>query len=202
MKILGLLDNYGAETDGRRPSVMQLTDASLLQSGKPFFIPSDNHDYEAFPSVAIRISRLGKSIPARFAHRYFSQATIGLNIRDMDRLRELSQAGLPWAEAVAFDYSAPIGTMVDAETVFDPRSRIEIDLCDTEGNPVCGQVIYRTSDLIADVYSVIEMLSQRFTLKEGDIIFVGYAPFPIPAKIRHNIICRLGSQILLKTKIR
>lgn len=78
------------------PVIFLKADSCLLKGGKPFFIPDDlgRIDYEA--EVVIRISRLGKSIPTRFAHRYYDAATLGIDFTARDLQRKLSHNGQPW----------------------------------------------------------------------------------------------------------
>ena len=78
------------------PVIFLKPDSSLLKDGKPFYIPdfSQNIHYEA--EVVIKISKLGKNIAERFAHRYYEEVTIGLDLTARDIQNELKAKGLPW----------------------------------------------------------------------------------------------------------
>ena len=77
MKIFAVGMNYiqhNKELDGalykpEKPVIFTKADSALLKDHKPFFIPdwSEQVDYET--ELVVRICRLGKSIPERFAHR-------------------------------------------------------------------------------------------------------------------------------------
>ena len=77
MKIFAIGMNYlqhTAELEGEAykpeaPVIFTKADSALLKDHKPFFIPdwSKQVDYET--EIVIRICRLGKGIPERFAHR-------------------------------------------------------------------------------------------------------------------------------------
>jgi len=64
------------------PVVFLKPDSALLKKNKPFFLPgfSDNIHYEV--EVVIKISKLGKGIAAKFAHRYYNEITV-----DIERIR-------------------------------------------------------------------------------------------------------------------
>ena len=68
---------HNKELDGalykpEEPVIFTKADSALLKDGKPFFVPDfmGQIDYET--EIVVRICRLGKSIPARFAHRCLS----------------------------------------------------------------------------------------------------------------------------------
>ena len=92
MKIFGIGMNYiqhNKELDGalyktEAPVLFTKADSSLLKSGKPFFVPDfmGRIDYEA--ELVIRICRLGKNIPQRFAHRYYDAVTVGIDFTARD----------------------------------------------------------------------------------------------------------------------
>ena len=85
MKIFAIGMNYAAhnqELHGtlkrpEEPVIFTKADSAILNQGKPFFIPDHlgRIDYET--EVVVRICRLGKNIPVRFAHRYYDALTIG-----------------------------------------------------------------------------------------------------------------------------
>ena len=87
MKIFAIGMNYAAhnqELHGtlkrpNEPVIFTKADSAILNQGKPFFIPDHlgRIDYET--EVVVRICRLGKNIPERFAHRYYDAVTVGID---------------------------------------------------------------------------------------------------------------------------
>ena len=77
------------------PVMFLKPDSSLLKNNKPFFLPdfSENIHYEV--EVVIKISRLGKGISAKFAHRYYDEVTLGIDITARDIQSRQSKAGMP-----------------------------------------------------------------------------------------------------------
>ena len=117
MKIFGVGMNYlqhTEELDGRayRPSepvIFLKPDSALLKDGKPFFVPdwAQRFDYEA--ELVVRICRLGKGIPVRFAHRYWDAVTVGIDFTARDTQEKARHEGMPWTICKGFDGSAAIG---------------------------------------------------------------------------------------------
>ena len=105
------------ELEGRswRPSepvIFLKADSALLNQGKPFFVPdwSERVDYEA--ELVVRICRLGKGIPQRFAHRYYDAVTVGIDFTARDMQQQARGEGLPWTICKGFDGSAVVGQFV------------------------------------------------------------------------------------------
>ena len=101
------------------PVIFTKADSALLKSGKPFFIPDfmGRIDYET--ELVVRICRMGKNIPVRFAHRYYDAVTVGIDFTARDVQRQAKELGRPWTIAKGFDGSAAIGEWVDKEKFLD-----------------------------------------------------------------------------------
>ena len=109
---------HNKELDGtlykpEEPVIFTKADSALLKDRKPFFVPDfmGRIDYEA--ELVVRICRLGKSIPQRFAHRYYDAVTLGVDFTARDMQRRLREKGMPWELSKGFDGSAAIGEWVD-----------------------------------------------------------------------------------------
>ena len=118
--------------------------------------------------MVVRICRLGKNIPERFAHRYYDAATIGIDFTARDLQRRASEAGQPWTISKGFDGSAAIGEWVEKEKLPDiQRLRFHLD--------INGQTVQdsQTSDMLYRVDEIISYISRFFTLKTGDLLYTG-----------------------------
>ena len=158
MKIIGINNNYG--TTEKTPALFLMADSSLLKDGKPFFLPSFDNDFRMYPSIVIKICRLGKNIAKRFASRYYDAYTFGINVRAEQ---------LPWASAVAFDSSAIMGDFKDftsQEELFDKSFDIR------QNEEIVAT--WSFNHLSNDIDALIESISNRFTLKIGDLIYIGF----------------------------
>ena len=176
MKIFAVGMNYiqhNKELDGtlykpETPVIFTKADSALLKDKKPFFIPDfmGRIDYEA--EVAVRISRLGKTIPERFAHRYYDAVTVGIDFTARELQQKLRANGEPWDLCKGFDGSAALGEWVSVDKFRDVQA-LHFHL-DINGNTVQEG---RTSDMLFSIDSLIAYSSRFFTLKTGDILFTG-----------------------------
>lgn len=176
MKIFAVGMNYiqhNKELDGtlykpEEPVIFTKADSALLKDSKPFFLPDElgRIDYET--ELVVRICRLGKSIPHRFAHRYYDAVTVGIDFTARDLQNKLRAEGKPWDLCKGFDGSAAIGEWVSIEKFRDIQA-IHFRL-DINGNTVQEGC---SSDMLFKVDEIIAYISQWFTLKTGDILYTG-----------------------------
>ena len=150
------------------PVIFLKPDSALLKNNKPFFLPdfSKNIHYET--EVVVKICKLGKSIEAKYAHRYYKEVTIGIDITARDIQSKQIKAGKPWDLSKGFDGAAPLGTFI-------PLSEAgQIDNLDFSLK-INDKVVQKsnTADLIFGVDKIIEYVSMFYTLKTGDLIFTG-----------------------------
>ena len=160
---------HGTLKRPNEPVIFTKADSAILNQGKPFFIPDHlgRIDYET--EVVVRICRLGKNIPQRFAHRYYDEVTVGIDFTARDLQTELRQKGLPWDLCKGFDGSAAIGKWM-------PLSRYGKDIQELQFHLLRnGEKVQEgcTADMIFGVDKLVSFISQFFTLKTGDIIFTG-----------------------------
>ena len=78
-----------------KPMLFLKPDSSILKNNKPFFLPDFSEMIQYEVEVVIKISKLGKGISAKFAHRYFDEVTVGIDITARDLQRSQSAAGYP-----------------------------------------------------------------------------------------------------------
>ena len=116
----------------------------------------------------LRICRLGKSIPRRFAHRYYDAATVGIDFTARDLQKKLRAEGLPWELSKSFDGAAAIGEWVPTDK-FRDLQMLSFRL-DKNGKTVQQAL---TSDMLFKIDDLIAYISQFFTLKTGDLLFTG-----------------------------
>jgi 2-keto-4-pentenoate hydratase/2-oxohepta-3-ene-1,7-dioic acid hydratase in catechol pathway len=143
-------------------------DTAILLKNQPFFIPDFSNDVHHEVEILIKISRVGKHIDAKFAHKYYDEIGLGIDFTARDLQLELKSKGLPWEKAKSFDGAAVIGNFVSKET-FNDVNEIAFSLQKNEKVVQQGQ----TSLMLWKIDALIEYVSKYFTLKIGDIIFTG-----------------------------
>lgn len=176
MKIFAVGMNYlehnkelhGALYKPESPVIFLKADSALLKDHKPFFIPDHlgRIDYET--ELVVRISKLGKTIPERFAHRYYDAVTVGIDFTARELQQKLREEGKPWDLCKGFDGAAAIGEWVQVEKFRDIQAiHFHLDINGKMVQEGC------TSDMLYKVDELIAYISQYFTLKTGDILYTG-----------------------------
>lgn len=175
MKIIAVGKNYAEhalEFDGtvEKPAVPMIfmkPDSAIIKNGKHFYVPDflGRVDYEA--EIVVRINKLGKSIPARFAYRYYDAITVGIDFTARDMQRAFIEAGAPWELSKGFDGSAVLGE-------FRPVERYDIN--DVPFSLTIDDKVVQsasTAQMLFKVDEIIAYISRFCTLKTGDLIFTG-----------------------------
>lgn len=174
MKIICVGRNYSDHvkelnnTLNETPVIFLKPDTALLPKNKPFFIPdfSDDIQYEA--ELVLKISKTGKRIEEKFAHKYYDELSVGIDFTARDLQQELKSKGLPWELSKAFDGSAPVGKFLPV-TELQSRENIRFSLL------VNGEVKQEGSseEMLFSFAQIISYVSQFITLYKGDLIFTG-----------------------------
>ena len=159
---------HGALFKPEEPVIFTKADSALLKDHKPFFVPDHlgRIDYET--ELVVRICRLGKSIPRRFAHRYYDAVTVGIDFTARELQSRLRAEGKPWELCKGFDGSAAIGEWVGVDKFRDIQAiHFHLDINGKTVQEGCS------SDMLYKVDELIEYISRFFTLKTGDLLYTG-----------------------------
>ena len=205
MKIFAIGKNYAEhnkELDGSllkpgKPVVFMMPDTALLTRHRPFFLPDDmgRIDYEA--EIVVRICRLGKGIPQRFAHRYYDAVTVGIDFTARDVQRELRAKGLPWEMSKCFDGAAAVGEWVDMAEAGDiDRLPFRLDINGETVQQGC------TAEMYYGVDELIAYISRYFTLRQGDLLFTGTPVGVGPVHIDDHLEGYLNQQKVLEFNVK
>lgn len=150
------------------PVIFLKPETALLHKRMPFFIPDFSNDIHYEAEIVVKISKLGKNINKKFAHRYFDEVTIGIDFTARDLQSKLKSKGLPWETAKAFDGSAAVGSFVP-KSRFEDLNNLNFSLNLNNQQVQTGH----TADMIYPIDTIITHASRFFTLKKGDLIFTG-----------------------------
>jgi len=173
MKIICIGRNYAkhieelANERPENPVVFLKPDSAILPRKNPFFIPTFSNDVHYEVEVLVKINKVGKHIETKFAHKYYDEVGLGIDLTARDVQQQCKEKGLPWEKAKAFDGSAVIGEFYPKEDFDLENLKFQLlknDQVVQDGNT--NAMLWTTDELISYV-------SQYFTLKKGDIIFTG-----------------------------
>ncbi len=174
MKIICIGRNYAShieELKNERPDepvIFLKPDTAMVQKQFPFIIPEFSKDVHHEVEILVKISKVGKYIDAKFAHKYYDEIGLGIDFTARDLQAKLKEKGLPWEKAKAFDGSAVIGDFIN-KSEFDSLGNINFDLTNN------GVVVQKgnTESMLWKIDELVAYASQYFTLRTGDIIFTG-----------------------------
>ncbi|MBP5326995.1 MAG: fumarylacetoacetate hydrolase family protein [Bacteroidales bacterium] len=182
MKIICIARNYsehaaemGSPLYGRgsrealSPAFFIKPDSALLVGRKPFFLPDFSSRIEHEIELVVRIDRVGKSIQERYARRYYSSVTLGIDFTARDLQAEAKRKGLPWTLSKGFDGSAVLGDFIKLDELGGDVQNLDFSLlrngnCVQHGN---------TGDMLCGVDRMISYISDYMLLRTGDLIFTG-----------------------------
>lgn len=174
MKIICIGRNYAnhiAELNNERPEepvIFLKPDTAVLPDKSPFYIPEFSNEIHHEVEIIVKITKLGKYIDSKFAHKYYDEIGLGIDFTARDVQNKLKEKGLPWEIAKGFDGSAIIGDFIPIKN-FNSVENITFELCNN------GKTVQKgnTSQMLWKIDEIIAYVSQYFTLKKGDIIFTG-----------------------------
>jgi acylpyruvate hydrolase len=202
MKIICIGRNYGlhAKELGNaipdKPVIFCKPDTALLKNNEDFYIPPFSNDVHYETELVVKIDKIGKSIAPQFAHKYYSQITLGIDFTARDIQSDLKAKGLPWELAKAFDNSAVIGNFIPLgdRNIQDLHFTLHKNSEQVQNG--------HTADMLFKVDEIISFVSNYFTLKTGDIIFTGTPEGVGKVSIGDQLIAQLDGEELLNFAVK
>jgi 2-keto-4-pentenoate hydratase/2-oxohepta-3-ene-1,7-dioic acid hydratase in catechol pathway len=180
-----------------KPMFFMKPESALLQKNQAFFYPefSNNIHYET--EIVLKIKKVGKHIQEKFAHTYFDEIGIGIDLTARD-IQDICKAkGHPWEIAKAFDGSAPLGKFINKND-FKDINNFNFSL------KVNGELkqVGNTKNMIFSFDKIIAYVSQFVTLKIGDLIFTGTPEGVGPIKLEDHFEAFIEGKKILDFKIK
>jgi 2-keto-4-pentenoate hydratase/2-oxohepta-3-ene-1,7-dioic acid hydratase in catechol pathway len=173
-------------------------DTALVIRNRPFYYPDFSSDIHYETELVLKICKVGKSIPEKFAADYYESIGVGLDFTARDLQQKCKEKGLPWEIAKGFDYSAPISPeFIPKENFKDPDDiSFHMELNGTkvqDGN---------SGDMIFSFNKIISYVSRFMTLRTGDLIFTGTPAGVGPVKIGDTLEVYLEGKPMLRCNIK
>ena len=173
MKIICIGRNYVAHVKElgneipKEPVLFMKPDSAISRQRDAFYIPDWTNEVHYEAEIVIKINRLGKNIEEKFAPKYYSQFTLGIDFTARDVQKNLKAQGLPWEKSKAFDQSAVLGEYLNVNDYSLDNLNFELK--------INGRVVQsgNTKSMIYTIPQIINHCSEFFTLKIGDLIFTG-----------------------------
>lgn len=203
MRIFCIGRNYAehiAELNNERPDdpvIFSKPDTALLKDNEPFYYPDFSQDIHNEVEIIVKISKMGKNIEATFAHKYYDEIGVGIDLTARDIQGKLKTKGLPWEIAKGFNGSAPISGFVPKSDYPDLKNlnfKLEIN----------GEVRQQgnTSMMLWNIDEIIAYISKFFTLKQGDILFTGTPKGVGPIQIGDTLTAYIEDKKMLEFEVK
>jgi acylpyruvate hydrolase len=175
LKIFCVGRNYAAHAKElqnevpEEPVIFMKPPTALLKDAQPFYYPSFTKDLHYEGELVVKISKNGKKIEERFAHKYYQEISLGIDFTARDLQAQLKGKGLPWELAKGFDGAAVIGSFFQKAQWMNTEGNYRFSIL-KNGQPVQQG---DTGLMLFSIDKIIAFLSQYFTLQQGDLIYTG-----------------------------
>jgi 2-keto-4-pentenoate hydratase/2-oxohepta-3-ene-1,7-dioic acid hydratase in catechol pathway len=150
------------------PVIFMKPSTAVLAEGKNFTIPSFTNDLHYEGELVLRVSKEGKNLKAPNVLDYCDAITVGIDFTARDLQNKLKEKGLPWEKAKAFDDAAILGKWAPL-TAAIVASPIHFSLHKNGAIVQDGD----SSLMIFPLATILESLTEYFTIYPGDLIYTG-----------------------------
>lgn len=177
MKVIAIGRNYSEHAKELnnpvpdKPVIFLKPDTAVSKNNRPFYYPEFSSEIHYEIELVLKISKEGKHISPKFAHKYYEEIGLGIDFTARDLQSELKTKGLPWELAKGFDNSAPVSDFVPISN-FKNLQDLNFSLS------INGELKQQgnTKNMLFPFDEIIAFVSQYITLKKGDLIFTGTPP--------------------------
>lgn len=201
MKIICIGRNYAEHAKEMNsdvptePVFFMKPDTSILKNGNDFYYPEFTKDLHHECELVIKIDKNGKNIAEKFANKYYSSMSLGIDFTARDLQAECKSKGLPWEKAKSFEHSAPISNeWVSADNLSKAKFSLKKN----------GELVQEgdVTDMIFNINQIISYVSRFMTLKTGDLIYTGTPSGVGPVIIGDNLEGFLNGQKMFEFDIK
>ena len=150
------------------PVIFMKPSTAVLAEGKNFTIPSFTNDLHYEGELVLRVIKEGKNLKTPNVLDYCDAITVGIDFTARDVQNKLKEKGLPWEKAKAFDDAAILGKWVPLTTAILEKP-IHFALHKN------GTIVQDgdSSLMIFPLATILESLTEYFTIYPGDLIYTG-----------------------------
>ena len=172
-------------------------DTAIQPKGHPFFIPDFSNNIHFEVELVVKISKNGKNIDEKFAHKYYNEIGIGIDFTARDIQEKCKKNGLPWERAKGFDGSAQISNeFINKELLILNDINFSLSLNNSimqTGN---------SKNMIFSFDQIISYISKYYTLRAGDLIYTGTPSGVGKVERGDSLSCFINSNEMLKVNVK
>ena len=172
-------------------------DTAIQPKGHPFFIPDFSNNIHFEVELVVKISKNGKNIDEKFAHKYYDEIGIGIDFTARDIQEDCKKNGLPWEKAKGFDGSAQVSNeFINKKSLKLEDINFSLNLNNSlmqKGN---------SKNMIFSFDHIISYISKYYTLRAGDLIYTGTPSGVGKVEIGDSLSCFINGREMLKVNIK
>ncbi len=172
-------------------------DTAIQPKGHPFFIPDFSNNIHFEVELVVKISKNGKNIDEKFAHKYYDEIGIGIDFTARDIQEDCKKKGLPWEKAKGFDGSAQISNeFINKKSLKLEDINFSLNLNNSlmqKGN---------SKNMIFSFDQIISYISKYYTLRAGDLIYTGTPSGVGKVEIGDSLSCFINGREMLNVNIK
>ena len=170
--------------------------SALLINNKPLYYPEFTKDLHYEAEIVLKITKNGKHVEEKFAHKYYHEIALGIDFTARDIQAECKKKGHPWEIAKGFDGSGVLSEFISLDRV--DKEAIKFHLKKN------GEVVQQgnTKDLIFSFDYLISYLSTIFKIQTGDIIYTGTPAGVGPVQIGDTLEGFIETNLPEKTSVK
>ena len=172
-------------------------DTAIQPKGHPFFIPDFSNNIHFEVELVVKISKNGKNIDEKIAHKYYDEIGIGIDFTARDIQEDCKKNGLPWEKAKGFDGSAQISNeFINKKSLKLEDINFSLNLNNSlmqKGN---------SNNMIFSFDQIISYISKYYTLRAGDLIYTGTPSGVGKVEIGDSLSCFINGREMLKVNIK
>lgn len=203
MKIICIGRNYADHAKELKndlptePVIFMKPKSALLLPDKPIYYPEFTDDLHYECELVVKIGKNGKFIQEKFARKYYSEVSLGIDFTARDVQERQKKKGLPWEIAKAFDGSAAVGTFMQLS---DSMNVNDLDFQLRKN----GELVQdgHTRDMIFTIDNLIAYVSRFFTLNIGDLLYTGTPAGVGPVSVQDKLEGYLQGNKVLDVDVR
>lgn len=201
MKLIAVYTKGNSSEENDGSGMLVWPDSAFIRTGKPLFVP-DGEGWNVFVAPCLRIDRLGKTISRKFASRYYREIAPMAVVVPKRAAAALETGSDPLATDIVADCSIVCGDFLSMED-YENLSNIEMTV--TSRNLDSQEEMKFTvslDDFREKAADAINYVSQRNTLKTGDIVATALPQESFPAEYNLVVSAEIDKKELLKFKIK
>lgn len=177
----------------KEPYITLRPDNAVLRNNDDFYLPPFSDDIVCGCGIIVRITRLAKCIPAKFAHRCYDSLTAGVAFVARDIMQKALSEGRPCDEAYSFDRSIAVGTeWIEPQQLGQGIVKMNIGQSEQQ---------FCVENLRVSIDECLSRATQHLTLKTGDLLFIAM-PTDIQVVANSNVTVTLNDTTPLDFSIK